>query len=152
MIDQNSNPNCSGYEVVNKWLDVCVSIAKGFSSSILLSMAGISSFPIIYAVMYGGTTDLLPLHLPYVDESTVIGYIQLTIFQFMMLMIGVCGLIVADLMMFLFFMYLAPLCDLLRLRIKEINSELKRGDQTVTSEEFNTYLMNLTEIHKDMCR
>lgn len=137
---------------MDEWLRVYVLITKFFAVVIFATMIGISSFPAIYIFLYGETTDLLPLHLPLVDQSTVFGYIQLTIFQFAMVFIGGCGLIAADLLMGLFFLYISPFTDLFKLRIVEINEVFLKDPKSAQSPEFNTYLWNLVETHKDICR
>lgn len=150
---QNSDyRRCSGFKVMQEWIDVYLMITKCYTFVIFVTVIGISLFPVVYIVLYGETVDVLPLHLPFVDRSTALGNVQLTCFQMLMVAIGACGLIAADLLMGLFFLYISPFCDLFRLRIAEINAEFVKSPSASHSPEFRWYLRNLIETHKDICR
>lgn len=149
---QNSVRKRSGYRIMDAWLNIFMILTKYFSVVIFIAMIGIGSFPIIYLVVNDGTTDILPLDLPFNDKTTLMGYAALTLFQLTMLMIGGFGLIAADLLMGLFFLYIAPFSDLLKLRVQEINEELRMNPMSAMSVEFKLFLRNLVETHKDICR
>lgn len=127
-------------------------LTKYFSVVIFMAMIGIGSFPIVYFVLNGETTDILPLDLPFNDKTTSIGYFVLTLFQCAMVMIGGFGLIAADLLMGLFFLYIVPFCDLFKLRVTEINEQFKMDPKSAKSLEFKKYLRNIVETHTDLCR
>lgn len=142
----------SGYATMTEWLDVFVFITKYFSGVIMVSTIMIMLFPFIYIAMYGETTDLLPINLPYNDKTTVVGYLKLTAFHVLLLLVGSIGLLAADLSIGLFFLYVAPIASLVRLRLEEINDELHVNDKAAHSVDFYSYMRNLIEIHKDVCR
>lgn len=149
---QNSDKQCSGYAIMQDWLNIYVIITKYFGIVLFVSVLMIVMFPIIYFVFYGETADVLPLDLPFNDKTTALGYFVLTMFQVSMVLVGGFGLLAADLSMGLFFLYIAPLSNLVKLRFGEINTELLKSPQAASSRELNVYLRNLIETHKDTCR
>lgn len=127
-------------------------LTKYFSLSICIACMGIAAFPIVHYIMNGESTDLLPLDLPFIDKTTMFGYLVLTLFQLTMLLMGGFGLVAADLLMGLFFLYFVPFCELFKLRVREINAELKMHPHSAKSHELSRYLRNVLETHKDLCR
>lgn len=120
---------------------------------VLVIMACVSLLvvpPLAFAVYGGPVEPILPIRLPFVDETTRNGLIVQQLVHFIWLACGGCGLIGSDVPFIMLTLYSWPLADVFIDHVNVLN-KMVLTPRVANSKEMKVYLRNIVLLHQELC-
>lgn len=91
-----ADPKKSSYPIMLRWSKLFFSIVRFFYMVIFLTLVTILLYPVYLYVMSGNREPMIPVYVPGIDESTISGYVILTMIHFVWACQGAIGVGFAD--------------------------------------------------------
>lgn len=133
-----------------RWINLFTKVTVVFTLVISFTGLAFMSTPMLTYWLTGVVEPVIPLYLPYVDETTTVGFCQLFVMHVLILVIGVIGMICADLTFFLTISHICPMTDVLVSKLNELEERLKDADRNYGLVTRN-YLFNIVRMHQQIC-
>lgn len=109
-------------------------------------------YPLLVYLFNGERVVIFPLFLPFIDETTDVGYAIITGCQAVWMIQTSIGLIGSDSSMALLLVLVRPMVDMFEISFDEMNSVLESVPRVKHSMELNNWLRNLILMHQEMTR
>lgn len=107
-------------------------------------------FPVLYYALIGDKVILLPMYVPFLDDSTLCGYVIYYVLHSFWCVQSSIGLIGADLLMALLLLHTLPLVEIFELSISEMNDILVHCPAARQSLLLKMQLRNIIQMHKEI--
>lgn len=98
----------------------------------------------------GYLEPILPTFIPFVDETSTLGYVILFIFEGLICVLGMSGTCGADFMLFILIVHMWPMCQIFDNMFKELNQGLLVEEHR-NSSQIRGHFRNILMVHQDMC-
>lgn len=124
-----------------------------FTLIIVIPFMGFILYPVIYYLVTDKQIMLYPLYAPYIDDSTLHGYLIYYAVHTFWCLQSVVGLIGSDLLMALLLLHILPLVDIFELSVSEMNEvlvNLKLSRLRESSPMLKVQLRNIIWMHKEI--
>lgn len=136
--------------ILFKWSKRFLFLIKLFSAMISIPFLLFCMFPVVLYYMTAQLVVLLPVFVPFVDETTVSGYFVLTSIHTLWSVQSTIGLIGADVLMAFLFLHILPMVELIELCFAEMNEVSKLQRTAFNNILLKMQLRNILQMHKEL--
>lgn len=144
-------PNSANFKILHKASKLILIFTKFFTFLCCFVGAVIIISPIPIYIVTGERTDIFPLYVPFFDEKAQYEYWGAMVIQFAYMAFGALGIVCSDLLFIVPVLYMLPLVEVFRARVKELNDLLVLGEKAQNSEMVYLCLKNIVKMHQEIC-
>lgn len=145
------DPSTSGYQILYDWSKICQRVFQGYILMIWSTAILMLFFPIVYYWLTGDVELIVPIFVPWIDETTILGFIQLQMVHIFWWACGTLGLVGSDLSCIMFALYTWPLTNLFNDHLDKLNKSLIQNPKWANTREMRLYVRNLALLHQELC-
>lgn len=115
------------------------------------SLVGLFMTSAIVSIMEGVRNPLLEAYLPFLNESSDLGFAVLSLFHLLGIFLAGAGTCSTDIMFILFVIHMKPLVDIFSDHLRQMDENVAESNYE-RSERMEMFLRNIVKMHNDICR
>lgn len=138
--------------ILFKWSTRFLYLFKLFAVVIAAPFVVFCMFPVVIYCVTGQRVVLYPTYAPFVDDTTVRGYLILTSIHFSWSVQSAVGLIGGDLLMAFLLLHALPVVELIELSFTEMNEVCKHSRSVSNKILLKMQLRNILQMHKELSK
>lgn len=124
-------------------------IFKVMSTLYLLSVFTFFPYPLYMYYFENEVVTILPIYMPFVDETTFAGYIITCAYQIVLLVLATIGVLACDSFMAIIIVSTLIFAKLIKFDMEQINEDLKEKESTLT---VKARFRNILLMHQEMTK
>lgn len=105
-------------------------------------------YPFFVYFTQNEVVPIMPLYVPYVDESTVIGFTIISIYHVLMVLLASFGISATDFFLAIIIISSLMFAKLITLELRQIQMDLQEKCSEI---ELKARFRNILRMHKEMC-
>lgn len=142
------------YVILQRFVRMAELVVKGGVVIIMGSLIGLFATSIVMNIVDGTRKPLFETYLPFVDESSDIGFGILTVFHFLGIFLSGYGTCCTDLLLVLYVIHMKLMVDIFADHLEQLNEALNycTSDESQHDERIAVFLRNIIMLHEDICR
>lgn len=146
----NPDPTTANYKSLKENAAISLNVMKFGAMVVCSGCAFFTPVTWLSNYLHDEREFALPIFVPFVDESTTIGFVITNIFHVIALFMAACGLSASDMRLVLFVLHLRPMSAMFSNTMEEMNQGLL-VERNRHSEEMRKYFRNLILMHLEFC-
>lgn len=135
-----------------KWSKRFVYLFKWFSLMIAFPFLVFCMFPVTIYCLSGQRVVMFPIFIPFVDDTTVDGYLLLTSIHALWSIQSAVGLIGGDICMAFLFLHVIPMVELFEISFAELNETCQLHRTFSNKILLKMQLRNILQMHRELAR
>lgn len=138
------------YAILQRFAVAASVIVKVSTVIILGSLIGFFMTAAIVSVVEGTRMPLFEAYLPFLDESTNVGFAVLGVFHGLGIFLAGSGTCSTDIMFILFVVHMKPLVDIFNDHLRQMDEHVAECNYE-SSVRMERFLQNIVKMHIDIC-
>lgn len=150
MYIHNCKPKATNYDLLLQWSPFLVGLCKIIC--VLITAVGLLMIlrPLVIFLVMNERVMMVPVWIPWVDETTSTGYTILTAYHVFVCVLAVVGTIGSDTMLIMLVVYLWPMTEIFDQAFKVINEAVEVKSFRKSS-ELKMFIRNVIQMHDEIC-
>lgn len=145
-----TDPSTGRYAALMYWSLKFKVVVNVYLLMLALTFVTILLYPLVLYMMTGEMETMLPIMLPFVDESTYKGYFTCMCIQCGWVLLAGFGMMASDLTYSMMALYCLPLIDVYCDLVEGMNVALRANRKFGETAEMRKYFGNMLLLHKDI--